>query len=143
VAGFIVGSFFTGRAVHVMAANASLWLGLGASLGGAIALLWLVQSGLESPVTMAGAMCLILFGAGPVFAVGPAMALDATANRIGYAAALLGCTELVVAGLAAACVTAFHDDTSMPLALTVLGLAGAACVILGLIGTREKRGDTP
>jgi DHA1 family bicyclomycin/chloramphenicol resistance-like MFS transporter len=143
VAGFIVGSFFTSKTAHLMAPNTSLWLGLGASLAGAVALLWLVVSGLDTPVTMAGAMCLILLGAGPVFAVGPAKALDATANRIGYAAALLGCTELVLAGVAAACVTFFHDDTSMPLAVTVLGLATAACVILGLIGTLDKSGDTP
>ena len=74
-------------------------------------------------------MCLIFLGAAPVFAIAPSRAMDATANRVGSASALVGCTELFVGGLAAAAITVLHDGTSMPLAITLMGL-----VLLG-IGT--------
>jgi len=138
VASFMLGSFAINRLSHTVDPVRSLWIGVLAALAGSALILWLVQTGLESPASITVGMCLIFFGCGPVFAVAPARALDATADRVGYASALLGCTELGMGGVAAALVTVLHDDTSMPLAITLVGLAASAVLILWVVGRRDR-----
>ena len=139
VASYILGSFLINRAAHVVDPTRSLWFGVTMALVGAGLVMWLVQTGLESPLTITIGMCLMFFGAGPVFAIAPSKALDATVNRVGYAAALLGCAELAVGGVAAAVITVLHDETSMPLAITLMGLAGSAVVVLWFVGRCERK----
>ena len=130
VASYMLGNFCINRLAHRVSPGAALWAGVSFSMSGALMFIGLVQTGYESPVTLTVAMCLIFFGSGPVFAVAPAQALDATENRVGYASALLGFAELVVGAVAAAAITVMHDGTSMPLAATLVGLAGSAGLIL-------------
>lgn len=139
VASFMLGSFAINRLSHTVDPVLSLWLGVLAALAGAALIMWLVQTGFESPASITVGMCLIFFGCGPVFAIAPARALDATADRAGYASALLGCMELGIGGVAAALVTVLHDDTSMPLAITLVGLAASAVFILWVIGRRDSK----
>ncbi|MFB3076642.1 MAG: hypothetical protein ACE1Y4_01435, partial [Lysobacterales bacterium] len=139
VASYILGSFLIHRVAHVVDPTRSLWFGVTMALVGAGLVMWLVQTGLESPLTITIGMCLMFFGAGPVFAIAPSKALDATVNRVGYAAALLGCAELAVGGVAAAVITVLHDETSMPLAITLMGLAGSAVVVLWFVGRCERK----
>jgi len=117
----------------------SLWLGVITFIAGAFLVLWLVQTGGETPLFLTVGMCLIFFGAAPILAIGPARALDATTNRVGFAAALVGCTELAVGGVAAAAVTVLHDDTSMPLAITLVSVSLASALVLWHVGRREKQ----
>ena len=139
VASFMLGSFAINRLSHTVDPVLFLWFGVLAALAGAALIMWLVQTGLESPASITVGMCLIFFGCGPVFAIAPARALDATADRVGYASALLGCTELGIGGVAAALVTVLHDDTSMPLAITLVGLAGSAVLILWVIARHDRK----
>jgi len=138
VASYMLGSFLINRAAHVVDPNLSLWFGVTMILAGAGLVMWLVQTGLESPLTITVGMCLMFFGAGPVFAIAPSRALDATVNRAGYASALLGFAELAVGGLAAAVITVLHDETSMPLAITLVGLAVSAVFVLWFVGRCER-----
>lgn len=141
VLGYILGSFLINRLAHVVDPFRSLWFGVSMIVLGAALVMWLVQTGLESPLTITIGMFLMFFGAGPVFAIAPSRALDATANRAGYASALLGCAELAVGGLAAAAITVFHDETSMPLAMTLVGLAVSAVLVLWFVVRHDKVRD--
>lgn len=138
VGSFMLGSFFANRVAHTIEPDTSLWIGVLVASIGAVGLMYVTLNGNASPITITLAMCLILFGGGPVFAVAPSMALGVTDNRIGYASALLGCTELLVSGIAAACITLLHDDTAMPLAITVLGLVIVAIVLLWIISRQNQ-----
>jgi len=138
VAGYIFGSFLINRLAHVVPPGRSLWFGVGMICAGAAWVMWLVQTGGESPVTITVGMCLMFFGAAPVFAIAPSRALDATTNRAGYASALLGGAELTVGGLAAAAITVLHDETSMPLAITLVAVAVAAVIVLWWVMRRES-----
>jgi len=138
VASFMLGSFAINRFSHTVDPALFLWFGVLVALAGSALIMWFVQTGLESPVSITVGMCLIFFGCGPVFAVAPARALDATVDRVGYASALLGCAELGIGGIAAALVTVLHDDTSMPLAITLVGLAASAVLILWVVGRRDR-----
>ena len=139
VVSYMLSSLVINRVAHVVSPGVSLWFGVCFAMMGAALFMWLVQMGYESPVSLTVAMCLIFFGSGPVFAVAPSQAMDATENRIGYASALVGCAELVVGGIAAAVITVLHDGTSMPLAITVTGLALSAGLILLSIGRLSAR----
>lgn len=135
---FMIGSFFANRVAHALLPQTTLWVGVTIAALGALSLIYFTLSGTDSPITITGAMCLILFGTGPVFAVAPSLALEVTDNRIGYASALLGCTELMVSGLAAASITLLHDETSMPLTITIMGLVIVSVVILWMIGRQNQ-----
>ena len=41
--------------------------------------------------------------------------------------------------MAAAVITVLHDETSMPLAITLMGLAGSAVVVLWFVGRCERK----
>ena len=137
VIAYVIGSFLTNRLAHRLSPVTLLWFGVGASLLGAFYVLWVVQSGLESPLTLTIGMCLLFFGAAPLFVVAPARALDATSNRIGYASALIKCTELAMGALAAAAVTVLHDDTSMPMAIVLVAFAVFSALLTWLVGARD------
>ena len=139
VASYMLGSFLINRAAHVVDSIVALWFGVTMIIAGAGLVMWLVQTGLESPLTITVGMCLMFFGAGPVFAIAPSKALDATVNRAGYASALLGCAELAVGGLAAAVITVLHDETSMPLAITLVGLAVSAAFVFWFVVRCERK----
>lgn len=135
---YMLGSLATNRAAKLVKTRLILRAGIGATLVGAVFVMWLVQSGLESPLTITIGMCFIFLGSGPVFAISPSKALDNTVNRVGYAAALIGCSELAVGGLAAAAVTVFHDESTMPLAITLVVLAIAAILLLLVADQRTE-----
>lgn len=139
VASYMLGSLAVNRASHAVDPRIALWVGVLAFLSGASLIMWQVQSRAETPVSITVGMCLIFFGIAPILAIGPAKALDATTNRVGFASALLGCTELAVGGLGAGLVTVLHDGTSMPLAITLVGMSILAAGVLWLVGRREKK----
>ena len=139
VASYMLGSVVINRASHAVDPRIALWFGVLVFMLGAGWIMWLVQSGTETPFAITVGMCLIFFGIAPILAIGPAKALDATSNRVGFASALVGCTELGVGGVAAALVTVLHDGTSMPLAITLVGMALSAAGVLWLVGRQEKR----
>jgi DHA1 family bicyclomycin/chloramphenicol resistance-like MFS transporter len=139
VLAYIFGSFLTNRLAHSLDPRVLLSAGIGLMLTGAAFMLWLVVGELENPVLLTTGMALMFLGSAPVFAIGPSRALDATENRAGFASALVGCTEVGVGGVAAAVVTVLHDDTSMPMAMTLLGVAVIAAIVLARISHLESR----
>lgn len=138
VASYMLGSFATNRTAYAVDSRIFLRFGVAVAVLGAGLVIWLVQTGFETPLTLTIGMCLIFFGAGPVFAIGPARAMDATQDRVGYAAGVVGCAELSVGGIAAGVITVLHDETSMPLAITLGGLAVTAVLVLWYVGRYEK-----
>lgn len=138
VGSFMLGSFFANRVAHSIQPETSLWIGVSIAAIGAVGLMLFTLNDNTSPIIITVAMCLVLFGGGPVFAIAPSMALGITENRIGYASALLGCTELLVAGVAAASITLLHDETAMPLATTVMGLLVSAVALLWMISRQTQ-----
>jgi hypothetical protein len=106
---------------------------------GVTILAWFILGQTDSPLRISAAMFFVLFGCGPIFSVAPSLAMDLTIDRAGYASALLGCTELLVAGLAAGLVTILYDGTSVPLGITMAGLVIVSVVSLYTIHSRKAR----
>lgn len=139
VLSYMLGSFVINRASHSVDPMVALWLSVCVVMSGACWIMWLVQTGVASPVSITVGMCLIFFGAGPIFAIAPSRALDATSDRVGYASALLGCAELSIGAVAAAAITIMHDGTAMPLAITLVGLGLATVIALWFVGRAENQ----
>ena len=139
VSGFILGSFFSSKVAHRWHPGTILWIGVSLVALGVAILAWFILGQTDSPLRISAVMFLVLFGCGPVFSVAPALAMDLTVDRAGYASALLGCTELLVAGVAAGLVTILYDGTSMPLGVTLAGLVVVSVVSLYTIQSRKTK----
>jgi DHA1 family bicyclomycin/chloramphenicol resistance-like MFS transporter len=98
-----------------------LVIGLGFCAVGGLALLLLVAGALETPVRVTATQCLFAFGLGLVLATAPIRAFDVSRVGHGYAAALIGATEMGLGGLGAFLVAVFHDGTAWPIALVIAG----------------------
>jgi len=96
--------------------------GLSISALGAVALGALVFSGNISAIGLSLVFCLTTFGMGPVFAIAPMKAIDATDRSTGVASAMVNTVPMVMGAMAAVSLSIFHDGTARPLAGTVLGL---------------------
>lgn len=129
------GLFMTGPVLAYMAANiitkkiagrlevnVLLRIGLMVSAAGALGLAITVFSGQLSAIWLTVLFSVTTFGMGPVFAIAPMKAIDATDRSTGVASAMVNTIPMVMAGLAAVSLSIFHDGTARPLAATILGL---------------------
>ena len=123
VGAYALGSIWAERMARRMEPIRILRIGLSLFGFGVSVLLIVVAAGLETPTTLTAAMFLILFGAGPLFATCPVLALGAVTGRAGIAAAFLGATELGIAGVASAMAGILPWDSAMVLALVMAALA--------------------
>lgn len=115
VMAFSAGSFLAERVATRMTPRRILLVGLYISLAGVGWLIAEIAAGVQGPWPLTGAMSVILFGAGPVFATSPMLAMRAAGPIIGSAAAMIGAIEMVGAGLASGAISVMSSDTAMPL----------------------------
>lgn len=115
VMAFSAGSFLAERIAHNVSPRGLLALGLYVSLAGVGWLIAEIASGVEGPWALTGAMSVILFGAGPVFAASPMLAMKAAGKVVGSAAAMIGAIEMLAAGLASAAISFMQSDSAWPL----------------------------
>lgn len=131
----IVGAFFLGSTLTMRLAGRLrplllLHLGLCAGVAGAALLVVLYLGPGLSAYSLTGAVSLLAFGLGPVFAVAPSLALDAAGGRAGTAAALLGAIETGTSGVASGAVGLLHDGTAGPLVWVICSLVVLAMAAL-------------
>jgi len=131
VLNFIVGSWIAKLAAGKIDPENILRLGLLFTAAGAIALIGIVYTGIETTMSLTVVMSLVTFGMGPVFAIAPIRALDSSTSRVGAASAMVNTVQMIIGGLASTSVSVFHDGTSRPLAATVVGLLLLAAVAYG------------
>jgi hypothetical protein len=79
------------------------------------------------------------FGLGPVFAIAPMRALDSTQSPTGVASAMVNMVPMLMGGLASVSLSIFHDGTSRPLAMTVLGLLCIAGISNWIASQQAKK----
>ncbi|NNF51290.1 MAG: multidrug effflux MFS transporter [Gammaproteobacteria bacterium] len=115
VLAFSAGSFLAERIAGRLPPRRILMAGLYISLAGVAWLVSVISMGVSSPWPLTGAMSVILFGAGPVFATTPMLAMKAAGKVIGAAAALIGGTEMLAAGLASGALSFMSSESAMPL----------------------------
>ena len=89
---------------------------------GAIAIIGLIASRYQGPLSLILIFSITTFGLGPVFAIAPMRALDSTERPTGVASGMVNMVPMLMGGLASVSLSIFHDGTSRPLAMTVLGL---------------------
>jgi hypothetical protein len=82
----------------------------------------MVFSGHISSIGLTLLFATTTFGMGPVFAIAPMKAIDATDRPTGVASAMVNTVPMIMAGLAALSLSIFHDGTARPLAGTIIGL---------------------
>jgi DHA1 family bicyclomycin/chloramphenicol resistance-like MFS transporter len=99
-----------------------LRLGLLIATIGSFGVIGLIFTDLQKPLSLVLTFSLTTFGLGPVFAIAPMRALDAADSSTGVASAMANTIPMVMGGLASVNLSVFHDGTSRPLAITVLGL---------------------
>jgi len=119
---FIVASMVTRQLAAKMNIETLLRLGLALSAAGTIAITGLIFSSVQGPLSLFLVFALIAFGLGPVFAIAPMRALDSTDRPTGAASAMVNMLPMMMGGLASVSLSIFHDGTSRPLAMTVIGL---------------------
>ena len=122
VVAYVIGSLLATRMARTHNIRAILRLGVYVAVFGALLLLAIIFSGVETPATLIVAIAIIVFADGPIFAVMPTLAMNSTDKRTGAAAAMLVSAEMTIGSLAAFAVSWFHDDTSLPMMITMLAL---------------------
>jgi DHA1 family bicyclomycin/chloramphenicol resistance-like MFS transporter len=122
VLAYIIGSLIAKQLSGKINLAVILQLGLTFSAAGSIALATLVFTNTEGPFSLIAAAAALVFGTGPVFAVGPVQALNHSKSRTGVGSAMVNAIQMFIAGLASVAVGIFHDGTSRPLAVTILVL---------------------
>ena len=141
VMAFSAGSFLAERIASHFLPRRILMAGLYISLAGVAGLVSVIGAGVSSPWPLTGAMSVILFGLGPVFATSPMLAMKAAGKVIGTAAALIGSIEMLAAGLAAGALSFMRSDSAMPLLqvfVILTPLAALAFVASSTSVTDEK-----
>jgi len=119
---FIVASMVTRQLAAKMNIETLLRLGLALSAAGTIAITGLIFSSAQGPLSLFLVFAVITFGLAPVFAIAPMRALDSTDRPTGVASAMVNMLPMLMGGLASVSLSIFHDGTSRPLAMTVIGL---------------------
>jgi len=117
---FFSGSLFANRTAGRIPTDHILKIGFICTAVGSLILVSLVFAGLESALNLSLSMSIITFGMGPIYAIAPFKALDATDSRTGNASAIISSFEMLIGGVASMCIGLFHDGTSYPLAITLL-----------------------
>jgi DHA1 family bicyclomycin/chloramphenicol resistance-like MFS transporter len=129
--GVVVLAFFTGsltvrQTVTRTGPERMLRIGLVVIGLGSALIVMPVAMGTARPVLLTAAMAVAAFGMGPVFAIAPMRAMDATRRPSGTASAMMSACQMLTGGLASAAVGLLHDGTMRPLAWTVTGLLAIA-----------------
>ena len=119
---FITANLITRRIAGKMNIETLLRLGLIISAIGTIAITGLIFRRYQGPLSLILVFSVTTFGLGPMFAIAPMRALDSTDSPTGVASAMVNMVPMLMGGLASISLSIFHDGTSRPLALTVLGL---------------------
>ena len=122
VMSFIVANVITRHIAGKHNIETLLRLGLMIAGIGIVGISGLIFSSALGPLSLVLAFSVTTFGLGPVFAIAPMRALDTTDSPTGVASAMLNTIPMLMGGLASISLSVFHDGTSRPLALTVLGL---------------------
>ncbi len=116
-----------------------LRLGLIISAVGTIAIIGLIFSRYQGPLSLILVFSITTFGLGPVFAIAPMRALDSTSIPTGVASAMVNMVPMLMGGLASVSLSIFHDGTSRPLAMTVLGLLCIAGISYWIASQQAKK----
>jgi len=119
---YIIANMITRQITGKIDTENILRAGLLLAAAGTLLLAGMIFSGRQGPVSLTLAMSLTTFGLGPVFAIAPMRALDATHISAGVASAMVNTIPTVMGGLAAVNLSVLHDGTARPLAITVLAL---------------------
>ncbi len=126
VAGYMIGSYSATRLVKSKDTLSILNSGLAILIISAAMTMALTFNAHDTIASLGVVMFFVALGAGPVFATTPTLAMAASNNSTGSAAAMLVTFEMGFGALAAFSVGIFHDGSSRPLGLTIAGLAGCA-----------------
>ena len=128
VVAFITANLITRRLAEKMNIELLLRIGLMISAVGTIAITGLIFSRFLGPLSLILVFSVTTFGLGPVFAIAPMRALDSTDSPTGVASAMVNMLPTLMGGLASFSLSIFHDGTSRPLVMTVMGLLCVAGV---------------
>ena len=119
VLAFVIGSLLATRMARTHSIRAILRTGVYGAVSGALLLLAVIFTGVETPVTLIVAIAVIVFADGPIFAVIPTLAMNSTDKRTGAAAAMLVSAEMGIGSLAALAVSWVHDGTALPMMISM------------------------
>ena len=139
VLSFITANLITRRIAAKLNIETILRLGLIISAVGTIATIGLITSRYQGPLSLILVFSITTFGLGPVFAIAPMRALDSTQSPTGVASAMVNMVPMLMGGLASVSLSIFHDGTSRPLAMTVLGLLCIAGISYWIASQRAKK----
>ena len=139
VLSFITANLVTRRIAAKMNIETLLRLGLIISAVGTIAIIGLISSRYQGPLSLILVFSITTFGLGPVFAIAPMRALDSTQSPTGVASAMVNMVPMLMGGLASVSLSIFHDGTSRPLAMTVLGLLCIAGISYWIASQQAKK----
>lgn len=138
VIAYIAGAVLTSRMVHKVAIQTLTRAGMLCSYVSALVLLLLVLFDKDTVTGLAISLAVFSFGAGPIFATCPTLAMSSTDVNTGNAAAMLVALEMGVASLAALSVGVFHDGSSLPFAMTTAVLMSIAVLLFFLNGSVKQ-----
>ena len=133
---FVLGSLLASRMIKKRGPVEILRAGVYVAVCGALLLLGITVSGWESPVSLTFAVAVLLFAEGPIFAVVPTLAMNASSSNTGAAAAFIVAAQMAIGSLAALAVTWVHDGTALPMMITMQALV--VIVVLAYLDSRKR-----
>ncbi len=136
VLAYMVSNMVTQKIAGQLPVSLLLRVGLIISAAGAMGLAATVFSGHLSTIGLTLLFSVTTFGMGPVFAIAPMKAIDATDRPTGVASAMANTIPMVMGALAALSLSIFHDGTARPLAGTIIGLLLIATASYFIAGQR-------
>ena len=122
VLAYIISNMITQKIAGRVNVSVILRTGLLISAAGALGLAVMVYSGHLSATGLTLFFSTTTFGMGPVFAIAPMKAIDATDRPTGVASAMVNTIPMVMAAMASVSLSVFHDGSARPLAGTIIGL---------------------
>ena len=139
VLAYMVSNLITQKIAGRLEVNVILRAGLMVSAAGALGLAVTVYTGYLSTIGLTLLFSVTTFGMGPIFAIAPMKAIDATDRSTGVASAMVNTIPMVMGGLAAVSLSVFDDGTARPLAGTILGLLLIAAGSYAIAPRRQNR----
>ena len=133
VTAFGIGSFTAERLARHGRTRGLLSSGVVLLMAGSLVLLLLHLGDALDPLTLTASMALVGLGLGPIFAIVPAVALEAVDAPGGAASAALGSMQMLTAGGASVLVTVL-DGGAQAAMVTTAGVCVIAVVVLWRIG---------
>ena len=139
VLAYMAANIITQKIAGRLEVNVILRAGLMVSAAGALGLAVTVYTGYLSTIGLTLLFSVTTFGMGPVFAIAPMKAIDATDCSTGVASAMVNTIPMVMGGLAAVSLSVFDDGTARPLAGTILSLLLIAAGSYAIASRRQSR----